>query len=94
MSGLETYIALDQLLRGPFGVTAEEIGRSLGVTSRHARRLLDKLRDSFGAVWELQIVERGEGGKSVRYRYRDAGASAFTDSARRVVIHDDQAVAS
>lgn len=88
MSGLETYIALDQLLRSPFGVTASVIGRELRITPRHARRLIDKLRDAFGAVWELQIVEERVLGQ-VFYRYRDAGASAFTDSARRVVIHDD-----
>lgn len=83
MSGLDTYVALDALLATRNGATCHRIARHLDVTPRHARRMVDKMRTVFGAVWDLQIIERVVNG-SVFYRYRTCGASAFTVLARRV----------
>ena len=80
---IERLVRIDEMLGRRNGVTAAEIGGALGVTPRHARRLLDRIRDGFGAVWELQIVERRRN-TTVWYRYRTRGASAFSPMARRV----------
>lgn len=84
MSSMRMYVTLDQMLATVFGSTASEIAEKVGVTPRHARRLIDKVRDEFGAVWELQIIERECAGKTIRYRYRNHEASIFTHDARRV----------
>ena len=80
---IERLVKIDQMLGRSTGATATEIGREVGVTPRHARRLLDTMRDGFGAIWELQIVEARRTG-TVWYRYRTRGASAFSNIARRV----------
>jgi predicted ArsR family transcriptional regulator len=80
---IERLVKIDRMLGRCGGATANEIGNELSVTPRHARRLLDRIRDGFGGVWDLQVVESRHGG-AVRYRYRTRGASAFSDLGRVV----------
>ena len=84
MRALPRYIAIDRMLGRLAGASVEEMAQRLGVTPRHARRLLERFREVFGAVWELQIVEVDQGWSTPRYRYRQRGASAFTELSRRV----------
>jgi len=84
MTSMRMYVILDQKLASVFGFTAAELGKELGVTPRHARRLIERIRVEFGAVWELQILERPCAGGAIRYRYREHKASIFTTNARRV----------
>lgn len=84
MTGLPRYIAIDRMLGRVAGASVQEIAHALGVTPRHARRLLERFREVFGAVWELQILEVDQGWSKPRYRYRQRGASAFTELSRRV----------
>jgi predicted ArsR family transcriptional regulator len=84
MSGIDAYVRLDAMLSGPNGASAVEIAEALKVTPRHARRMVDKIRDTFGAVYDLQVVELPQGDRTIRYRYRTAGKRAFTAEARRI----------
>lgn len=84
MSGIDAYVKLDALLAGLNGASPPEIAEALKVTPRHARRMVDKIRDVFGAVFDLQVVELPQPDRTIRYRYRTAGKRAFTAEARRI----------
>jgi predicted DNA-binding transcriptional regulator YafY len=84
MSGIDAYVRLDSMLSTMTGSSANEIAEALQVTPRHARRMVDKIRDAFGAVWDLQVLTLRPCGMETRYRYRTYGARAFTGEARRI----------